>query len=97
MHVYAPLAHRLGMQRIKQELENLALQYLDPIGYEEVSEDIKKKYGENADFIENARSVIAKKLEEYNIHFTLEGRVKTVYSIYRKMFNQNKSFDEIYD
>ena len=97
MHVYAPLAHRLGMQRIKQELENLALQYLDPIGYEEVNEDIKKKYGENVDFIENARSVIAKKLEEYNIHFTLEGRVKTVYSIYRKMFNQNKSFDEIYD
>lgn len=97
MHVYAPLAHRLGMQRIKQELENLALKYLDPIGYEEVSSDIQKKYGQNVNFIEKTRVYVSKKLEEYNINFTLEGRVKTVYSIYRKMFNQNKSFDEIYD
>ncbi len=97
MHVYAPLAHRLGMQRMKQELENLALRYLDPIGYEEVSSDTRKKYGENVNFIENTRNYISRRLEEYNIHFSLEGRVKTVYSIYRKMFNQNKSFDEIYD
>ena len=97
MHVYAPLAHRLGMQRMKQELENLALQYLDPIGYAEVSNDIEKKYGQNQNFIENTRAYVSEKLEEYNIHFTLEGRVKTVYSIYRKMFKQNKSFDEIYD
>ena len=97
MHVYAPLAHRLGMQRIKQELENLALSYLDPIGYNEVNADIERKYGQNQNFIENTRSIVSEKLKEYNIHFTLEGRVKTVYSIYRKMFNQNKSFDEIYD
>ncbi len=97
MHVYAPLAHRLGMQRIKQELENLALSYLDPIGYAEVSGDIEKKYGMNQNFIENTRAVVSEKLEEYNINYTLEGRVKTVYSIYRKMFKQNKSFDEIYD
>ena len=97
MHVYAPLAHRLGMQRIKQELENLALSYLDPIGYNEVSSDIERKYGLNQNFIENTRSIVSEKLNEYGIQFTLEGRVKTVYSIYRKMFNQNKSFDEIYD
>jgi len=97
MHVYAPLAHRLGMQRIKQELENLALSYLDPIGYNEVNSDIERKYGLNQNFIENTRAVVSEKLNEYGIHFTLEGRVKTVYSIYRKMFNQNKSFDEIYD
>ena len=97
MHVYAPLAHRLGMQRMKQELENLALRFLDPIGYEEVNADIRKKYGENVNFIDNTRNYISQRLGEYNIHFTLEGRVKTVYSIYRKMFNQNKSFDEIYD
>lgn len=97
MHVYAPLAHRLGMQRVKQELENLALKYLDPIGYEEVSRDIEKKYGQNRDFIEKVRGYISEKLDEYKIDYTLEGRVKTVYSIYRKMFNQNKSFDEIYD
>ncbi|MBE6626093.1 MAG: bifunctional (p)ppGpp synthetase/guanosine-3',5'-bis(diphosphate) 3'-pyrophosphohydrolase [Ruminococcaceae bacterium] len=97
MHVYAPLAHRLGMQRIKQELENLALSYLDPIGYAEVSDHIENKYGQNQNFIENTRAFVAEKLMEYNINFNLEGRVKTVYSIYRKMFNQNKSFDEIYD
>lgn len=97
MHVYAPLAHRLGMQRMKQELENLALSYLDPIGYNEVQADIEKKYGQNQNFIENTKVYVAEKLTEYHINFTLEGRVKTVYSIYRKMFNQNKSFDEIYD
>ncbi len=97
MNVFAPLAHRLGMQRIKQELENLALSYLDPIGYAEVNADIERKYGQNRDFVEHIRTYISDKLEEYNIRFTLEGRVKTVYSIYRKMFNQNKSFDEIYD
>ncbi len=97
MHVYAPLAHRLGMQRIKQELENLALSYLDPIGYNEVNSDIERKYGQNQNFIENTRAIVSEKLNEYGINFTLEGRVKTVYSIYRKMFNQNKSFDEIYD
>ena len=97
MYVYAPLAHRLGMQRIKQELENLALSYLDPIGYAEVSNDIERKYGQNQNFIENTKAYVSEKLSEYGINFTLEGRVKTVYSIYRKMYKQNKSFDEIYD
>ena len=97
MHVYAPLAHRLGMQKIKQELENLAMQYLDPIGFAEVREDIEKKYGQSLNFIENIRSAVDTKLRENDIRFTLEGRIKTAYSIYRKMFRQNKSFDEIYD
>ena len=97
MQVYAPLAHRLGMQKIKQELENLSLKYLDPIGYAQVQQHIEEKYGQNLDFIESIRSMVNDKLMENHIHFTLEGRIKTVYSIYRKMFNQNKSFDEIYD
>ena len=97
MHVYAPLAHRLGMQKIKQELENLGLQHLDPIGYNEVRSDIESKYGKSLNLIEKIRSVISDKLTENNIHFYLEGRIKTVYSVYKKMYNQNKSFDEIYD
>ncbi len=97
MHIYAPLAHRLGMQKIKQELENLALQYLDPIGYEEVKRHIDEKYGQNVDFIENLKADVAEKLTASNINFKLKGRVKTVYSVYRKMFNQGKTFDEIYD
>ena len=97
MNVYAPLAHRLGMQKIKQELENLCISYLDPIGYEEIKAYIDEKYGQNQNFIENIRKTVEQKLKENHIHFTLEGRVKSAYSIYRKMFNQNKSFDEIYD
>ncbi len=97
MHVYAPLAHRLGMQRIKQELENLALSYLDPIGYEEVSNDIDKKYGSNKNFIDNTKSQIKDKMTESGIKCEVTGRVKSVYSVYRKMYKQNKSFDEIYD
>ncbi len=97
MQVYAPLAHRLGIQKIKQELENIGIQHLDPIGYKEVKDSIEEKYGQSLNVIENIRSVISEKLAENNIHFTLEGRIKTVYSIYKKMYNQNKSFDEIYD
>lgn len=97
MHVFAPLAHRLGIQKIKQELERHALMYLDPIGFDEVQQDIDKKYGNHINFIENTKENIVSKLNEYNIKFTLEGRVKSTYSIYKKMYNQNKSFDEIYD
>ena len=97
MHIYAPLAHRLGMQRIKQELENLSLLYLDPYGYSEVKQDIEKKYGTHTDFIEHIRRQVGDKMKENNIPYTLEGRIKSVYSIYKKMYTQNKSFDEIYD
>ncbi len=97
MHVYAPLAHRLGMQRVKQEFENLALSYLDPIGYDEVSKDIETKYGSNKNFIENIKAQIKEKMTESGINCEVTGRVKSVYSVYRKMYRQNKSFDEIYD
>ena len=97
MHVFAPLAHRLGMQRMKHELENRSLEYLDPIGYQEIRNDIEKRYGESRDFIEKARTRVSDKLTDAGINFTLEGRVKSVYSIYRKMYQQNKSFEEIFD
>lgn len=97
MYVYAPLAHRLGMQRIKQELENISLSYLDPIGYQQVKDDIEKRYGMSRDFIENARNGISEKLDDAKLKYSLEGRVKTVYSIYKKMFEHNKSFEEIFD
>ena len=97
MHIYAPLAHRLGIQRIKQELENISLFYLDPIGYEEVQESINNKFGKSRSFLEDAKNYIIEKLAENHISFHLEGRVKSVYSLYRKMYTLNKSFDEIYD
>jgi GTP pyrophosphokinase len=82
---------------MKQELENLALSYLDPIGYAEVKSDIEKKYGQSRSFIDNARRQVSNKLTGSGLDFSLEGRVKSVYSIYKKMYEQNKSFDEIYD
>ncbi len=97
MYIYAPLAHRLGIQRIKQELENLSLFYLDNVGYQEVQEEIDKKFGRSGDFIKEAKALIAEKLAENNISCRIEGRVKSVYSLYRKMYSQNKAFDEIYD
>ncbi len=97
MQVYAPLAHRLGMQKIKQELENLGMQYLDPIGYGEVKAEIERKYGMSVDFIEGIRATVSEKLTENGIHYTLEGRIKTAYSIYNKMFKHGKTFDEVYD
>lgn len=97
MHVYAPLAHRLGVRKVKAELENLSLKYLDPIGYDEVQNDIEHRYGENKNFLENAQSQVVEQLLKNNIKFEISGRVKSIYSIYKKMYNQNKSFDQIYD
>jgi GTP pyrophosphokinase len=97
MYIYAPLAHRLGMQRIKQELENLSLYYLDSVGYAEVEAAVDKKYGQNRDFLKEAKRELSDKLEENKINFELEGRIKSVYSLYRKMYVFNKAFDEIYD
>ena len=97
MYIYAPLAHRLGIQKIKLELENLSLFYLDPVGYEEVHAAIDKKFGQSRDFLEDAKQYIFDKLKENGINLKVEGRVKSVYSLYRKMYTQNKAFDEIYD
>ena len=97
MYIYAPLAHRLGMQRIKQELENLSLYYLDSVGYAEVEAEIEKKYGISRSFLHEAKHELSEKLKENNINFILEGRIKSVYSLYRKMYTFNRAFDEIYD
>ena len=97
MYIYAPLAHRLGMQLMKQELENLSLYYLDRIGYDEITEQISDKYGKSSNVIENAKQLITERLNETSIPFEIQARTKSVYSLYRKMYGQNKSFDEIYD
>ncbi len=97
MYVYAPLAHRLGMRKLKHELENLCISFLDPIGYEEIQRYISEKYGENEGVFNNVQDQIRKKIAENGIKFELSGRIKSAYSIYNKMYNQGKSFDEIYD
>lgn len=97
MYVYAPLAHRLGMRKLKHELENLCISFLDPIGYAEIQKYIAEKYGEHEHLFETVQAQIREKLIENEIKFELSGRVKSAYSIYNKMYNQNKSFNEIYD
>ncbi|MDF2685389.1 MAG: relA, partial [Clostridia bacterium] len=95
IEVYAPLAHRLGIQNLKSELEDISLHYLDPIGYKEIQDNLDV-YENNAIFDE-IKKIIADKLEEVAIPADIDGRIKHIYSIYRKMFNQNKAFNEIYD
>ena len=97
MHVFAPVAHRLGIRKIKDELEDLSLQYLDPPGYKMIKKDIERKFGESRDFIEQSQEKIKARLSTHNIKFTAEGRVKTINSIYRKILMKGKSLDEIYD
>ena len=97
MEIYAPIAHRLGMQRIKWELEDLSLKYLDPIGYEEIVSKLEAKHQEYEDFMRRIQIQIDDRLKELDIDHIVYGRMKHPYSIYRKMFNQNKSLDEIFD
>ncbi len=97
MRVYAPLAHRLGMQRIKLELENLALLYLDPIGYEEVTRAVDTRFGRSRDVLVGARKGIEDKLKNSGISFTVSDRIKSVYSLYRKIYELGKPFEEIFD
>ena len=97
MEIYAPISHRLGMQRIKWELEDLSLKYLDPIGYEEIVSKLDVKRQEYEAFMQRTQIQIDNRLGELGIEHIVYGRMKHPYSIYRKMFNQNKSLDEIFD
>ncbi len=97
MEVYAPLAHRLGMSSIKGELEDLSLKYLDPVAYHEITESIAQKKRERDDYIQSVMKTLEEKLDSIGIKGKVSGRAKHFYSIYRKMYTQHKSIDEIYD
>ncbi len=96
MEVYAPIANRLGILNVKEELEDRSLHYLDPVGYEEINKMLSERAGE--EFLASVSGVIEERLEESGIEgATIKRRVKSIYGIYRKTIMQNKSFDEIYD
>ena len=97
MEIYAPIAHRLGMQRMKWELEDLSLKYLDPIGYDEIVSKLDAKCPEYDALMSRTQAQIDQRLNEMGIKHIVYGRMKHPYSIYRKMFSQNKSLDEIFD
>ena len=97
MEIYAPIAHRLGMQRIKWELEDTSLKYLDPIGYQEIADELSARSSAHEEFMASIQKKIEDRLAEEGIKCTVYGRVKHIYSIYRKMYAQNKTLDEIFD
>lgn len=99
MNVYAPIAHRLGIRTVKDELEDLSFYYLDSFAYSEIEHIMEIKKGEREAFIESIKARIRTRLEQE--HFAkepiIEGRVKSVYGIYKKVYVNHKSIDEIYD
>ena len=97
MEVYAPLAHRLGMQKVKWELEDRSLRCLDPVGYAEITEELEKRSEESREFLEHIKERLVERLQTAGIHGELHSRVKHIYSIYKKMYTQHKTIDEVYD
>ena len=97
LDIYAPLAHRLGIDWIKSELEDLAFQHLYPDVYEDIQRKIAKKEKERARYIDEVKRTLLKKLYENHIEAEVVGRTKQIYSIYLKMKDQNIDFDQVYD
>ena len=97
MDIYAPLAHRLGMQKIKWELEDTSLRYLAPAEYEEITSYLDSHKEQDEQFMNTIQDKITERLSSMGIRSTTYGRIKHVYSIYRKMQSQGKTMDELYD
>jgi RelA/SpoT family (p)ppGpp synthetase len=97
LEIYAPFAHRFGLGKVKWELEDLSFKYLNREAYEELARKLKAKRKDRESYIKKFSEPITKKLEDENIKYEFSGRVKHLYSIYRKMVRRNKPFEEIYD
>ena len=97
MEVFAPIAHRLGMTAVKEELEDLSLRYLDPVAYNEIEQTLLLKEGERDKFIERKKKEIVKASKMNHNKISVYGRVKSINSIYRKTYLRNKTIDQIYD
>ena len=98
MEIYAPIAHRLGMQKVKWELEDLSLQYLDPTAYQDIIDKLDAASSRHDQFMDSIQDQINARLAELQIpNTTVYGRVKHPYSVYRKMYAQNKTMEELYD
>ncbi|MBP3599791.1 MAG: bifunctional (p)ppGpp synthetase/guanosine-3',5'-bis(diphosphate) 3'-pyrophosphohydrolase [Clostridia bacterium] len=99
LEIYAPIAHRLGIRPVKEELEDLAIKHLDPVGYNEIEKSLSTHKKEREQILEEIRSRIEERLREEmpEVQMAFQGRVKSIHGIYRKMYVQDKDFDEIYD
>lgn len=97
LEVYAPIAHRLGINDIRIELEDLCLNYLDPKAYQEISELLEQKRSERKDSVDKMMNSVKELLDRHHIEYRIKGRAKHIYSIYKKMVIKHKRFDELYD
>lgn len=97
LDIYAPLAHRLGISKIRTEMEDLCFKYLNPDAYQDLKEKIERKQIEREDFVKSIVNDLKQKMEQSGINGKVEGRSKHFFSIYKKMVNQNKTLDQIYD
>ena len=97
MDIYAPIAHRLGISKIKTELDDLSLKYLQPEVYKDLEEKLQTNKEGRENFIQSIIDEVSKHIEEAGIRAEIDGRVKHLFSIYKKMRNQNKTLDQIYD
>lgn len=97
LEIYAPIAHRLGIRAFKEELEDIAIRYLDPIAYREIEDSLSMKMSEGKDFLDDIKSQIKEKIEPIMPGAQITSRVKSVHGIFRKVYIKGKNFEEIYD
>ncbi len=97
LDIYAPLAHRLGMGKVRGELEDLAFRYVDAVSYDKVQTAIDERRKEGEDFLAEVEGMLAEKLKEHHIEARVEWRIKRLYSIYQKLQKQRSSMDQVYD
>ncbi|WP_297703443.1 RelA/SpoT family protein [uncultured Eudoraea sp.] len=97
LYIYAPLAHRIGLYNIKTELENLSLKYTEPEVYNDIQEKIEQTKEEQQNYIDEFSNIIRDSLDKEGLEYHIKGRMKSIYSIRKKMVSQNVAFDEIYD
>ena len=97
LEIFAPISHRLGIRSVKEELEDRAIRFLDPVAYEGIEENLKKSSSSGNDFLEGIKNKIGDRVHEIMPKAYISGRIKSVHGIYRKMYMQGKQFDEIYD
>ncbi|HTA79599.1 MAG TPA: bifunctional (p)ppGpp synthetase/guanosine-3',5'-bis(diphosphate) 3'-pyrophosphohydrolase [Terracidiphilus sp.] len=97
LDIYAPLAHRLGMGKVRGELEDLAFRYTDPVSYEQISEAVEARRIEGEQFLRGVEDALVEQLRENNIEARVEWRIKRLYSIYQKLQRSKISFEQVYD
>ncbi|MBQ7653506.1 MAG: bifunctional (p)ppGpp synthetase/guanosine-3',5'-bis(diphosphate) 3'-pyrophosphohydrolase [Clostridia bacterium] len=97
LEIYAPIAHRLGIRTVKEELEDLAISYLDPVAYHEIENALAEQNESRLEFLENIKKRIYERVVQIVPKAHIDGRIKSVHGIYKKMYMQNKNFGEIYD